>query len=151
MSESGAPSIPRGVLWGAAALLGFTLVSAGAARVGVIGPDDAPAAEAVASRDLRFKDRADGAVTVHEAGDDRLIAVLPPGGDGFIRGAMRGLARERRQREVGAEPPFRLTRWDNGRLSLEDTGTGRRIALEAFGPTNVQAFARFLTAEAAAR
>lgn len=148
MSEPGTGSIPRGALWGAAALIGFTLVSASAARVGVIGPASAPAAEAVTSRDLRFKDRADGAVAVHEAGDDRLVAVLPPGGDGFIRGTMRGLARERRQREIGAEPPFRLTRWDNGRLSLEDVGTGRRIDLEAFGPTNVQAFGRLLTAEA---
>ena len=150
MSEPGADrSIPRGVLWGAAALIGFTIVSAGAARVGVIGPEQRPAAEAAAIRDLRFKDRADGAVTVHEASDDRLVAVLPPGGDGFIRGAMRGLARERRQKEVGPEPPFRLTRWDNGRLSLEDTGTGRRVDLEAFGPTNAQAFGRLLTAEAA--
>lgn len=150
MSEPGADrSIPRGVLWGAAALIGFSIVSAGAARVGVIGPEQKPAAEAAAIRDLRFKDRADGAVTVHEASDDRLVAVLPPGGDGFIRGAMRGLARERRQKEVGPEPPFRLTRWDNGRLSLEDTGTGRRIDLEAFGPTNAQAFGRLLTAEAA--
>jgi putative photosynthetic complex assembly protein len=150
VSEPGADrSIPRGVLWGAAALIGFTIVSAGAARVGVIGPEQKPAAEAAAIRDLRFKDRADGAVTVHEASDDRLVAVLPPGGDGFIRGAMRGLARERRQKEVGPEPPFRLTRWDNGRLSLEDTGTGRRIDLEAFGPTNAQAFGRLLTAEAA--
>lgn len=150
MSEPGADRlIPRGVLWGAAALIGFTIVSAGAARVGVIGPEQKPAAEAAAIRDLRFKDRADGAVTVHEASDDRLVAVLPPGGDGFIRGAMRGLARERRQKEVGPEPPFRLTRWDNGRLSLEDTGTGRRIDLEAFGPTNAQAFGRLLTAEAA--
>jgi putative photosynthetic complex assembly protein len=150
VSEPGADrSIPRGVLWGAAALIGFTIVSAGAARVGVIGPEQRPAAEAAAIRDLRFKDRADGAVTVHEASDDRLVAVLPPGGDGFIRGAMRGLARERRQKEVGPEPPFRLTRWDNGRLSLEDTGTGRRVDLEAFGPTNAQAFGRLLTAEAA--
>jgi putative photosynthetic complex assembly protein len=150
VSEPGADrSIPRGVLWGAAALIGFSIVSAGAARVGVIGPEQKPAAEAAAIRDLRFKDRADGAVTVHEASDDRLVAVLPPGGDGFIRGAMRGLARERRQKEVGPEPPFRLTRWDNGRLSLEDTGTGRRIDLEAFGPTNAQAFGRLLAAEAA--
>jgi putative photosynthetic complex assembly protein len=150
VSEQGTDrSIPRGVLWGAAALIGFTIVSASAARVGVIGPEQKPAAEAAAIRDLRFKDRADGAVTVHEASDDRLVAVLPPGGDGFIRGAMRGLARERRQKEVGPEPPFRLTRWDNGRLSLEDTGTGRRIDLEAFGPTNAQAFGRLLTAEAA--
>jgi putative photosynthetic complex assembly protein len=150
VSEPGADrSIPRGVLWGAAALIGFTIVSAGAARVGVIGPEQKPAAEAAAIRDLRFKDRADGAVTVHEASDDRLVAVLPPGGDGFIRGAMRGLARERRQKEVGPEPPFRLTRWDNGRLSLEDTGTGRRVDLEAFGPTNAQAFGRLLTTEAA--
>ena len=39
-----------------------------------------------------------------------------------------------------------LTRWADGRLSLEDRTTGRVIALDAFGPTNGEAFAQLLTA-----
>jgi putative photosynthetic complex assembly protein len=72
------------------------------------------------------------------------VALLAPGTNGFIRGVLRGLARERRQHNVGAEPPFRLTRWDNGHLSLEDPQTGRRIELGSFGPTNAEAFSRLL-------
>ena len=74
------------------------------------------------------------------------MAVLPPGSNGFIRGVMRGLARERMLHGIDAAPPFRLIRWADGRLSLEDTATGRLIDLAAFGPTNAQAFARLLTA-----
>ena len=58
---------------------------------------------------------------------------------------MRGLARERKRREIGPEPPFRLARAADGRLWLEDPSTGRRIDFIAFGPTNAQAFARLLT------
>jgi putative photosynthetic complex assembly protein len=57
---------------------------------------------------------------------------------------MRGLARERRQHSIGAAPPFRLTLWRNGMLSLVDTATGRTVELDGFGPTNRAAFARFL-------
>ncbi len=34
-----------------------------------------------------------------------------------------------------ASPPFTLTRWRDGTLSLADEATGRRIDLDAFGPT----------------
>jgi putative photosynthetic complex assembly protein len=39
-----------------------------------------------------------------------------------------------------------LTRWADGRISLEDPETGRVIELDAFGPTNGEAFAQLLTA-----
>jgi putative photosynthetic complex assembly protein len=68
------------------------------------------------------------------------------GTNGFVRGVLRGLARERRLNDVGAQPPFQLTRWSDGRLSLDDPATGRRIDLVAFGPTNAGAFAQLLTA-----
>lgn len=143
-------SFPRGALLGAAALVGFALLAAAAARVGGLGTSSIPVAEAVQSRELRFEDRSDGAVAVYDGREDRMVALLPPGTNGFVRGVMRGLARERRQREVDARPPFRLTRWSDGRVSLEDTGTGRRIELEAFGPTNLGAFARLLDSGAGA-
>ena len=75
---------------------------------------------------------------------DSPVAVLPSGEGGFVRGVLRGLARERRAHDIGSQPPFVLTRWSNGLLSLEDPETGRRVDLNAFGHTNKGAFARFL-------
>ena len=57
---------------------------------------------------------------------------------------MRILARERRMNDEGRETPFRLIRWADGRLSIEDPATGRRIDLGAFGAANTQAFARLM-------
>jgi putative photosynthetic complex assembly protein len=59
---------------------------------------------------------------------------------------LRGLVRERRADHVGPTPPFRLTRWADGRLSLDDPSTGRHVDLEVFGPANAGAFADILIA-----
>jgi putative photosynthetic complex assembly protein len=136
---------PRAALIGAAALICFSLVTAAVGRLSGAGVSHVPEANPVRSIELRFEDRPDGAVAVYEAGQGRTVAVLPPGTNGFVRGVMRGMARERRQHDVGMQAPFRVTSWDNGALSLEDPTTGRRIELEAFGPTNFEVFARLLT------
>jgi putative photosynthetic complex assembly protein len=135
---------PLGAIVGASALIGFSLVATGLARLGGIGTTYVPAAEIIESRELRFEDRADGAVTVSEVGSERIVDVLAPGTNGFVRGVMRGLVRERKREEFGSAPPFLLTRWSDGRLSIEDAATRVRIELIAFGPTNVAAFARLL-------
>jgi len=100
-------------------------------------------ANTVAAVEMRFLDREDGAVVV-QGPDERIIAVLPPGTNGFARGVLRGLARERRQHHLDSGPTFRLVRWADGRLSLEDPATGRHVNLEAFGPTNARVFADLL-------
>jgi putative photosynthetic complex assembly protein len=135
---------PRPALLGAAALVAVALLSSSLARVTGIGTTQMPDAAAVESRDLLFEDRADGAVAIHDADNGELVTVLEPGTNGFVRGAMRGLARERKREDIGMAPPFRLTRWSDGRLSLQDPSTGREIYLEAFGPTNADSFAQLL-------
>ena len=67
------------------------------------------------------------------------------GENGFFRGALRGLARERRRAGLGSEQPFQLIGRADGRLTLTDPATGQRIDLESFGPTNAAVFARFMT------
>jgi len=103
----------------------------------------------VEQRDLRFEDRASGAVAVYSSEENRLVYTVPPGTNGFVRGVLRGLARERRADSVGTTPPFRLTRWADGRLSLDDPSTGRHVDLEVFGPANAGAFAEILRASEA--
>ena len=66
------------------------------------------------------------------------------GEGGFLRGALRVMARERRMRGLGGEAPFELVGRADGRLTLLDPATGQRIDLEAFGPTNAGAFAALL-------
>jgi putative photosynthetic complex assembly protein len=145
MNEPSRPgTIPRGALWGAAALIALTILAAGTGRLSGIGVAHVPVSQPVATVELRFEDQPDGSVAVYQLPQGETLAVLAPGTNGFIRGVMRGLARERRQHDVGAQPPFRLTRWEDGGLSLEDPTTGRRIELKAFGPTNADDFARLL-------
>jgi putative photosynthetic complex assembly protein len=135
---------PRGALCGAAALVGLALVAAAFARISGIGTTHAPLAIAIESRDLRFEDRNDGAVAVYDVASARIVDTISPGTNGFLRGVLRGLARDRKLQHIGTEPPFRLTRWDDGRLSIEDIATHQRIELGSFGPTNAAAFARLL-------
>lgn len=108
-------------------------------------------ATALRSQELIFEDRADGAVTVRVPGRAEPFAVLDPGTNGFARAALRGLARERWREEQGPEVPFRLVAWDDGRLTLDDPATGRRIDLKAFGPTQAEAFARLFVIEGGRR
>ncbi|MCC5885157.1 MAG: hypothetical protein JJT88_01855 [Gammaproteobacteria bacterium] len=96
------------------------------------------------SRELLFLDRSDGAVVILDYPGGETVDVLSPGTHGFVRGVMRGMARERRSKKVGTEPPYRLSSWSDGRLTLDDPSTGRWVELVAFGPDNFQAFAQLL-------
>lgn len=129
---------------GVGALLGVVLVAVFVGRREGVGLTELPAARAVASLGFRAEDRADGAVELMGAEDNRLVARINPGEGGFVRGTLRGLAQARQREGLGPEQPFTLTRFDNGTLALEDAATGRHVALEAFGATNAAAFARLL-------
>ena len=136
---------PRGALIGAAALIGFSLLAVTLARFAGLGPVTEPMAPVVQYRELRFADRADGAVLVYDRQGDEVVDLVPPGSGGFVRGVLRALARERRLQGDGASTPFRLSRLADGRLTLEDLATGRVIDLKAFGHTNEGAFAQLLS------
>jgi len=143
-------AFPRGPLLGAGALVLFALLAVLGARLAGADPA-AVAGEALVVRELRFADRDDGAVAVFDGRSERAVAVLAPGSNGFLRATLRGLARERKRQGADPAVPFRLTGWADGRLTLEDPTTGRRIGLEAFGATNAAAFARLLQVAEARR
>jgi putative photosynthetic complex assembly protein len=152
------PSPPRGLLLGIGVLISATLLLVALARshgVGLMMTRDiepaASAATAVREAALRFADRDDGAVVVTRAVDGATVAVIESGSGGFVRGVMRGLARERRMHGIESTPPFLLTQWSDGRLTLRDTATDRLIDLGAFGQTNLGAFAALLPRDTEAR
>lgn len=94
---------------------------------------------------LRFEDRPNGDVGVVDAISGQEIARFA-GEQGFVRGVLRALARERMRRGTGPEQPFELLGHPQGRLTLRDPVTGERIALESFGPSNAALFAKLQTA-----
>ena len=135
------PFVPRSKLFGAFALVAIALAGVAVGRANHMG---APiqSGRVVLQRDLVFEDRSDGAVLARAA--DGLIIDVFEGENGFLRGTLRGLARARRLDRLGRDLPFRLARWSDGRLTLDDPADGRRVELLAFGPTNAGVFARLL-------
>ena len=137
-------SFPRWFLLGAAALVLFSLASVGLVRLTGNGPDQRRAAEpSAAERPLRFEDRPDGSIAVVDGRTGALVASVQ-GEQGFLRGALRALSRERRARGLGPEQPFQLIARPDGRLTLVDPVTDQRIDLESFGPANAGKFASLL-------
>lgn len=137
---------PRAPLVGAAALVAVTIGLVGLYQAGALpslAPEPRPAAVVEAAQDVRFFDRADGAVVVAPVSGAQ-ETVVEPGAGGFLRVVMRGFAADRRARGLGAEAPFRLERLSDGGLTVTDTATGRRVSLEGFGADNRQAFAALL-------
>ena len=132
----------------AAAAVGVVLLACvlaiAAARLSGFEPGTATNALAVASIQLGFADSDDGSVTIYDWDSGAELQTLAPGEGSFIRGVLRSLVRERRSRGLMIDDPFRLTRFDDGSLTLKDPLTDRDIALQAFGPSNVGAFAVLL-------
>jgi putative photosynthetic complex assembly protein len=144
---------PRGALIAAFALVGFSLAATAAVRLVRISAPPAPIVASLPApaltADLRFSDEADGSIRVQNARTDQIVATIQPGVGGFVRGVMRGLARDRISRHIGEAPPFRLSQARDGRMTLEDTATGRLIDLESFGAGNRDSFVQLLKAPGA--
>lgn len=128
-------------IWALGALLLLTLAAvAWQSRIGG-GPVAQETASVQWQRSLRFEDRPNGDIAVIDAASLREVARFQ-GEQGFLRGSLRALTRERQRRGLGPQAPFELTGHVDGRLTLRDTATGQRIALESFGPTNSAVFAQ---------
>jgi putative photosynthetic complex assembly protein len=141
---------PAAALRVAFGMVFLSLALVAAVRFGVWDPGPSAAEQRaaasispVAERLLRFDDR-EGNVVVTDLATNAPVASIGQENSGFVRGVMRGLARERRMHGEGPGQPFRLALWPDGALTLTDTVTGRVVELNGFGPDNRRAFAQFL-------
>ncbi|MEO1104460.1 MAG: photosynthetic complex assembly protein PuhC [Pseudomonadota bacterium] len=90
---------------------------------------------------ITVDDTADGGIVISsDAGE----TVLPPDANGFVRGVLRALARQRHVHQLGPEHAFVLSEDEAGRFAIADPMTGTRIDLRAFGRDNTVAFAALL-------
>ncbi len=145
------PTVPREALIAAFVLLALIMVLTGAVKWGLLpqsaNPELSRAAANVSpaeQRELRFADRDDGAVVVSDAVSGETVKVIGFGEGGFARATMRRMAKRRMSAGIGAEPPFTLTRWENGALSLSDPQTGEKVELHGFGADHSATFAEML-------
>lgn len=138
-------TFPKLPLYSAGLLILAALLLVAGVRATGEGEVRTPQTAVVAERLLHFVDGPDGSIGVRDARDEHLIETVAPGTNGFLRGTLRGLARERKREGIGPEIAFRLTGRSDGRLLLEDPATHRLVDLGSFGPTNAAVFARLLS------
>ncbi|AOF86606.1 hypothetical protein BSY239_1292 [Hydrogenophaga sp. RAC07] len=92
-------------------------------------------------RQLSFVGQSNGDIAVLDAGTKQEVARFQ-GEQGFLRGSLRALNRERKRSGMSPDLPFQLTGHVDGRITLLDTATGQRLSLESFGPTNSAVFSQ---------
>lgn len=139
-------SVPRLPLMALGVMVLLVVLTVAMVRITGKGAVHIPDAAPASVRELLFEDRPNGSIVVLDARDRRVVDTVAPESNGFLRGTMRGLARERKRQGIGPEVPFQLIGRTDGRLTLVDPGTGRRVDLESFGPTNAAAFSRLMSA-----
>jgi putative photosynthetic complex assembly protein len=152
MSASHDPLIPRGAVIGAGLLIAATVALVGTAQISkVISPPAhkaEPAVEDIAeTRTVRFTEKNGEAVAAFDVTSGEKIVDLAQT-DGFVRVVLSSLAFDRNRMGKREEPTFTLTRWADGRISIEDMTTGIAINLGAFGEANKSVFRKFLKSEA---
>lgn len=142
----GAPGrrFPRLPLYSAVALISFSIVATFVSNTWDIGTVKTPVTYPLEARDVRFVTAGDDTIIVLDAASGETIRVIQPSEEGFIHGSLRGLSRDRKLRGLAYDLPYRIIRWDDGRLTLSDIATGMRVQLDPFGPANAGAYARFL-------
>lgn len=143
-------SFLRSPIMAASLLVVLAITGTAVVRLTGSGVDKTPVATAAVTHELRFEDGADGSILIYDAKHNKLIDSAAPGTNNFLRGTLRGLARERKRVGVDNRPPFRLIARADGRLMLEDPSTGRYVDLGSFGNTNRETFVRLLAIATAA-
>jgi putative photosynthetic complex assembly protein len=142
--SAGNSGLPRPVRRATILLAALAIGTAALSRWTGAGHVTLPGVTPVAARPIVFLDRDDGGVAALDPASRDTVATFAPGTNGFARGALRALARQRRLAGIGSEEAIVLTRWSDGRLTLEDSTTGNQVELGAFGASNAAVFAALL-------
>lgn len=92
----------------------------------------------VQSREFKFVVLEDGRAAVMETGAPKLIHMLQPEENTFLRLTIKSLQHVRKQHLQSQEEPFRLSLRTDGNLMLEDPSMHSEVAIRAFGQTAVE-------------
>lgn len=100
-----------------------------------------------ASMRIRAEDAPRGTVIISDAATGKEIQTFHRAEGSFLRATLRALVNDRRRKGVTDKGDFKLERYSGGQLYLIDETTGRRLALNAYGPDNSAVFAAFMSNE----
>lgn len=139
--------VPRAAIIGAAVMISIVMAAVGTVQLDKHrNPPPAPTideSQIAAVRDLKFVEGATGVTVVYDAQSGQELEKLREN-DGFIRTVLASMAFDRSRQKIEEVPVYRLVRWKDGRVSLQDMTIGRKINLGAFGGPNKAVFERFL-------
>lgn len=139
---------PAPAIWGVGVVLAAT-IALSALSVGQRETADETFAQGespvVQEMDFTVTDMLDGTIVIASAVDGQVLEVVDRDSNGFLRGGLRGFARERGLHGVGSGEPFRLRLHEDGTLVLVDPTVGQIVALNGFGQDNFHAFGKYLT------
>jgi putative photosynthetic complex assembly protein len=94
--------------------------------------------EEVQSRSFRFVLLEEGRAALMETEGPRLIHIIEPEENTFLRLTIKSLQHVRKQHKQSEEAPFRLSLRKDGNLMLEDPSMHSELAIRAFGHTAVE-------------
>jgi putative photosynthetic complex assembly protein len=137
---------PKAALYGAAALIVFTFALAAFSRLTGSKMDWVPDADSAVTRDVRFGTAADGAIVISDAKTGQVLGSYAHETNAFVRSVAHGLEIERGLVHGAKDQPYRITRWSDGRVTVDDPVSGRSVELGAFGQSQVQTFSKLLPA-----
>lgn len=132
--------VPRGPLIGAFLLVTLVFGVAIQARMTGRTASEEPVTPVAQQREVRFEVQGDGTLSVYDVGQGREITRLSSDKNGFIFGMLRGIKQKRDVAHTDTATPLRITRWQDGRMTLDDPSTGMHVAVSSFGPTQIASF-----------
>ncbi|MEM9277455.1 MAG: photosynthetic complex assembly protein PuhC [Pseudomonadota bacterium] len=131
-------------LFGALALVVFSLLLVFGSVISGVEPVGFNNSPTVTERSLLFRDGNNGEVLVFDADSFQALATFEKGEGAFVRISMRGMARQRINRELDLLSPFQLMKTENGNLYILDPLSDHKIRINAFGPVATKSFSQFL-------
>ena len=95
----------------------------------------------VISQPMSIALEAEGHIVVSNPQTGEVYLTYSDGRGGFFRSILRAFSLKRRAYNVPDSTPFQVTRWDSGRLTLDDPATGHSIPVDSFGRSVTDIFA----------
>ena len=129
----------------AVAFLGLVLASLG--KFTGIGAEKVVNGAVVATYPVTMMVEADDAVALRSVETGEIVVGFDKGHGGFLRSAIRAFGLKRNQMKIAPATPFVVTRWESGRVTLNDPATGHQVPVDSFGPTVTKMFAPLVAAK----
>jgi putative photosynthetic complex assembly protein len=119
----------------------LALALASLARFTGIGAERIDHGNAVATYPVTIMVDAKDAVAMKSIDTGQVIVGFDKGHGGFLRNTIRAFDLKRHQMNIEPQAPYIVTRWESGRITLNDPATGHQVPVDSFGPMVTKMFA----------